>query len=106
MIVDFHIHTSASDGSLSPEEVVCRGCQGKPIFYWHYGITYDGQFAARLPGKRLNVEIIPVLNSVHFKKRRDSYSGLFLPGRKYPPLKTIGSLSPTDIPGWKKWFTS
>ena len=101
--VDFHIHTSASDGSLSPEEVVAEAARASLS---SIGITdhdtMDGLLRARAAGKRLNVEIIPGIEfSTHLKNAEIHILGYFC--QEISALKTIGRLK-SDPDG--KWFTS
>ena len=92
--VDFHIHTSASDGSLSPEEVVAEAARASLS---SIGITdhdtMDGLLRARAAGKRLNVEIIPGIEfSTHLKNAEIHILGYFCQEENIRLSKTIGRL--------------
>jgi len=66
--VDFHIHTTASDGNFSPAEVVTQAAiQGLVAIGITDHDTMDGVEDARRAGERLNMEIIPGIEfSAHF----------------------------------------
>jgi 3',5'-nucleoside bisphosphate phosphatase len=58
--IDLHAHTTASDGSLSPAELVqLAKCQGLAALAITDHDTVDGLAAARAEGDRLEISIIP-----------------------------------------------
>jgi len=92
--IDFHVHTSASDGSLSPGEVVGEAAKANLAAI---GITdhdtMEGIFSARTAGKKLNVEIIPGIEfSTHFKRNEIHILGYFCQEDNTSLRKTIDRL--------------
>jgi predicted metal-dependent phosphoesterase TrpH len=92
--VDFHIHTSASDGSFSPAEVVALAAKANLSAI---GITdhdtMEGVPDARLAGKQLNMEIIPGIEfSAHFKDAEIHILGYYCRSDNIPLQRTIGRL--------------
>lgn len=80
MAVDLHIHTTASDGTYSPKEVVQMA---KEVGLVAIGITdhdtIDGLFEAWEWGKKLGVEIIPGIElNTDYRDREAHILGYYL----------------------------
>lgn len=92
--VDFHVHTSASDGSFSPGEVVAKAAKAKLTAI---GITdhdtMDGIYAAGIAGKKFNMEIIPGIEfSTHLKYEEIHILGYYCRADDTPLIKAISRL--------------
>lgn len=92
--VDFHVHTSASDGSFSPGEVVARAAKAKLAAI---GITdhdtMDGIYGAGIAGKKFNMEIIPGIEfSTHLKYEEIHILGYYCRSDDISLIKTISRL--------------
>lgn len=92
--VDFHVHTSASDGSFSPGEVVDRAAKAKLTAI---GITDHDTMAgisgAVIAGRKYNIEIIPGIEfSTHLKYEEIHILGYYCRPDNVPLIKTINRL--------------
>ncbi len=80
-LIDLHVHTTASDGTMSPEQVVKLAKQIglKAIAITDHDTT-KGLKEAALAGDKYNIEVIPGCElSVEYPKGQMHIVGLFLP---------------------------
>lgn len=93
--IDLHVHSSASDGSLTPEEVVeLAGNAGLTAFALTDHDTVEGvEHALIHAGKRKDVEVIPGTElSCYYNNREIHIVGLFVDHRDKPFLDELEKL--------------
>ena len=78
--IDLHVHSSASDGTLSPSELVLEAKkQGLLAFALTDHDTIDGIAEARTAAKEAGIELIPGVElSTEYKEKEIHMVGLFL----------------------------
>lgn len=102
--IDFHVHTSASDGTLSPKEVVAEAAKANLAAI---GITdhdtLEGVSGARTAGKEFNVEIIPGIEfSAQFKENEVHILGYFCDEKNVSLTEVISRLKSDRYERMKK----
>lgn len=93
--IDLHVHSSASDGSLTPEEVVALAKEaGLRYFALTDHDTVDGvERALQYAGKYENIDVLPGIElSCYYKNREIHIVGLFVNHRDRVFLEELAKL--------------
>ncbi len=87
MKADLHIHTTASDGTYMPQEIVKKAYQdGLSAIAITDHDTFDGIEAAKQAEQKINIEVIPGIEMTTYDQGKEIHILGYFPNLLYQPL--------------------